>query len=69
MRTPRWLTVATISLSIIFILWLCLVIPNNAPKQKVKKEKVRMKGLVFFAKDKIRSQQHRDLILHLKLDQ
>lgn len=39
MRTPRWLTVATISLSIIFILWLCLVIPNNAPKQKVKKEK------------------------------
>lgn len=35
MRTPRWLTVATICLSIIFIIWLCLVIPSNAPKQRV----------------------------------
>jgi hypothetical protein len=42
MRTPRWLTVATISLSIIFIIWLCLVIPNNAPKQRVRMEKVRI---------------------------
>merc|ERR1719446_1508784 len=34
---PRWLTAATISLGIIFSLWLCLVIPSTAPKrQKVK---------------------------------
>merc|ERR1712235_81609 len=33
---PRWLTAATISLGIIFSLWLCLVIPTTAPKRKVK---------------------------------
>lgn len=39
MGLPRWLTAATISLGIVFIIWLCLVIPQNAPKQKVKKTK------------------------------
>lgn len=39
MRVPRWLSIASISLCIIFIIWLCLIIPQNAPKQKVKKEK------------------------------
>eukprot|EP00095_Tigriopus_kingsejongensis_P008284 maker-scaffold980_size74003-snap-gene-0.20 protein:Tk08284 transcript:maker-scaffold980_size74003-snap-gene-0.20-mRNA-1 annotation:"transmembrane protein 59-like" len=34
MGLPRWLTAATISLGIVFIIWLCLVIPTNAPKQK-----------------------------------
>lgn len=33
---PRWLTAATISLGIIFSLWLCLVIPSTAPKRKIK---------------------------------
>jgi hypothetical protein len=33
---PRWLTAATISLGIIFSIWLCLVIPSTAPKRKVK---------------------------------
>merc|ERR1719264_302835 len=34
---PRWPTAATISLGIIFSIWLCLVIPSTAPKrQKVK---------------------------------
>merc|ERR1719447_2219087 len=33
---PRWLTAATISLGIIFSIWLCLVIPTTAPKRKVK---------------------------------
>lgn len=33
---PRWLTAATISLGIVFSIWLCLVIPAAAPKQKVK---------------------------------
>jgi len=33
---PRWLTAATISLGIIFSLWLCLVIPSTAPKRKMK---------------------------------
>ena len=32
---PRWLTAATISLGIIFALWLCLTIPQNAPRQRV----------------------------------
>merc|ERR1719245_171784 len=33
---PRWLTAATISLGIIFSIWLCLVIPSTAPKRKMK---------------------------------
>merc|ERR1719361_591835 len=33
---PRWLTAATISLGIIFSIWLCLIIPSTAPKRKVK---------------------------------
>lgn len=33
---PRWLTAATISLGIIFSVWLCLVIPSAAPKQKLR---------------------------------
>ena len=36
MGVPRWLTAATISLGIIFSIWLCLVIPSTAPKRKVK---------------------------------
>merc|ERR1712165_271045 len=28
---PRWLTAATISLGIVFSVWLCLVIPSAAP--------------------------------------
>jgi len=35
---PRWLTAATVTLGIIFALWLCLVIPSNAPKQKLAKK-------------------------------
>merc|ERR1719233_1877928 len=31
---PRWLTAATISLGIVFSVWLCLVIPSSAPKQR-----------------------------------
>ena len=34
---PRWVMTATLCIGIIFLLWLCLVIPNNAPKQRVKK--------------------------------
>jgi hypothetical protein len=33
---PRWLTAATISLGIIFSVWLCLVIPTSAPKQRLR---------------------------------
>jgi hypothetical protein len=36
---PRWLMAATVCLGIIFTLWICLVIPANAPKQRVKKSK------------------------------
>lgn len=39
MGLPRWLTAATISLGIVFVIWLCLVIPQNAPKQKMKMTK------------------------------
>ena len=39
---PRWLTAATISLGIIFSIWLCLVIPSTAPKRKV--QTVLIKG-------------------------
>jgi hypothetical protein len=40
MGVPRWLTAATLCLAVIFIIWLCLVIPANAPKQRVKMTKV-----------------------------
>merc|ERR1712172_188936 len=33
---PRWLTAATISLGIVFAVWLCLVIPSAAPKQRIR---------------------------------
>ena len=33
---PRWVMTTSICLGIIFLLWLCLVIPSNAPKQRVK---------------------------------
>merc|ERR1719293_593532 len=33
---PRWLTAATISLGIVFSVWLCLVIPSSAPKQRIR---------------------------------
>merc|ERR1712115_148038 len=33
---PRWLTAATISLGIVFSVWLCLVIPTAAPKQRIR---------------------------------
>jgi len=37
MGLPRWLMAATVALGVVFIIWLCLVIPQNAPKQRVKK--------------------------------
>jgi len=42
MGVPRWLTAATICLAVIFIIWLCLVIPANAPKQRIKMTKVKL---------------------------
>merc|ERR1712156_408537 len=33
---PRWVMTTSICMGIIFLLWLCLVIPSNAPKQRVK---------------------------------
>jgi len=37
MGLPNWLLVSTVSLGVIFTLWLCLVIPSNPPKQKVRR--------------------------------
>jgi len=34
---PKWLVISSLCLGIIFLLWLCLVIPSNAPRQRVKK--------------------------------
>ena len=39
MGVPNWLLVSSVALGVIFTLWLCLVIPTNAPKQKVRKTK------------------------------
>ena len=50
MGMPRWLTAATISLGIVFIVWLCLVIPHNAPKQRVLTPKAEVKVKVTDAK-------------------
>ena len=33
---PRWVMTTSICMGIIFLLWLCLVIPSNAPKQRVR---------------------------------
>ena len=41
---PRWLTAATISLGIIFSLWLCLVIPSTAPRRQQKVKTLFIKG-------------------------
>ena len=40
MHVPRWFTIATVLLSIFFMIWLCFVIPASAPKQKVVSEDV-----------------------------
>ena len=39
MGLPNWLLVSTVALGVIFTLWLCLVIPSNPPKQKVRTAK------------------------------
>lgn len=39
MGLPNWLLVSTVALGVIFTLWLCLVIPSNPPKQKVRTPK------------------------------
>lgn len=39
MGVPNWLLVATLAMGVIFTLWLCLVIPNSAPKQKIRTPK------------------------------
>ena len=36
MGLPRWLLAATVSLGVVFVIWLCLVIPHNAPKQRLR---------------------------------
>jgi len=36
MGLPRWLTAVTLSLGVVFIIWLCLVIPQNAPRQRIR---------------------------------
>jgi len=38
MAMPKWLVISSLSLGILFLIWLCLVIPSNAPKQRVKKQ-------------------------------
>lgn len=35
---PNWLLAATVAMGVLFTLWLCLMIPTNAPKQKVRKQ-------------------------------
>jgi len=32
---PNWFLVITVAMGVIFTLWLCLVIPSNAPKQRI----------------------------------
>ncbi len=39
MGLPRWLTAATVSLGVVFAIWLCLVIPHSAPKQRVRERR------------------------------
>jgi len=41
MHVPRWFTIATVLLSIFFLIWLCFVIPASAPKKKVLTEEVK----------------------------
>ena len=35
---PNWIMAATVALGVLFTLWICLMIPSNAPKQKVRKQ-------------------------------
>ena len=45
---PRWLTAATISLGIVFALWLCLAIPQNAPRQRIVVKSAMSKVIFLF---------------------
>jgi len=36
MGLPRWLTAVSLSLGVVFVIWLCLVIPQNAPRQRLR---------------------------------
>lgn len=38
MGLPNWLLAATVAMGVLFTLWICLMIPSNAPKQKVRKQ-------------------------------
>merc|ERR1712095_134838 len=48
MAMPKWLVISSLSLGIIFLIWLCLVIPSNAPKQRVKKPITNAKEVEAF---------------------
>lgn len=47
----RWLTAASISLGIVFALWLCLAIPQNAPKQRIILKSSLTKAAIAKAKE------------------
>lgn len=46
---PRWFLTTSICFGIIFLLWLCFVIPSNAPKQRVKAREQNAKEDEAFA--------------------
>jgi len=48
MAMPKWLVISSLSLGILFLIWLCLVIPSNAPKQRVKKPITNAKEVEAF---------------------
>jgi len=39
MGVPNWLLVITVAMGVVFTLWLCLIIPSNAPKQRIRQPK------------------------------
>lgn len=48
MGMPKWLVISSLSLGIIFLIWLCLVIPSNPPKQRIKKPAINTKEAEAF---------------------
>jgi len=48
MGMPKWLVISSLGLGVLFLIWLCLVIPANPPKQRIKKATTNAKEVEAF---------------------
>merc|ERR1711893_187879 len=48
MGMPKWLVISSLGLGVLFLIWLCMVIPANPPKQRIKKATTNAKEVEAF---------------------